>query len=108
MREEFKNKFDSLLQDFDNSMLQTKLKKLIEKLKKGEHSDIIKKLKKTDTQELIEKLQNLENLTSSEVEEFKKSFANNITKEDIESIQEKLDPEKQQIIEKIISTLDIT
>jgi hypothetical protein len=107
MHEEFKKKLNSLLKQMDNKVLQTKLNKILEKIKNGEHDDLIQKINSTDQNELLEKLQNLDQLSPQEIELFRQNLNGQIQKEDLSFIKDQLDPEKRKIIEKIISTLKI-
>lgn len=106
MREDAKNRFQNLLKNLDNKVLQAKLGKVIDKIQNGEIDELVQKLNEIQPKDLSKNLQNLENMSDADLSNLKAALSSKIQKEELIALQQKLDPDKRKFLEKIISNLD--
>lgn len=107
MKHDLKKMLGDMLSKIDSKVLETKLSQAVEMIKKGDHDELIKKFNNVDKEELMAKLQDLEKLSPQELDSLRAKMGNEIKKDDLDSISQKLGSDGKRMLEKIISTFKI-
>lgn len=104
LKGDLKKMVSDFMEKVDKKVLEKKLNHASELIKSGKQKDLISMLNSLDKNDIIEKVKEFEKLPPEDIAKLKEKLQQTVNFEDIENIQNNLDPESKKLLEKIITT----